>query len=200
MTQTGTLLGPLERTGGLWVVGDSGRPDNDWVEFRPEGMHRHEPGGPGRSVAWSRLMPGVKLTLGGENPARGQYGVAGLLGGLPGPWRHGSGYLHLTLRDPYEDWVARFSRHPRHYPATGILLFGELMKRLLDESRAHLLGDPALLDRVVGRLATERLRGRHATQDAVTRALAPEDPAHADPASADPAPGRQSPGKQSPEK
>ncbi|MEU5091511.1 hypothetical protein [Streptomyces sp. NPDC021356] len=175
MTPTRASLGPLEPTAGGWAVGDTGRPAGHWLEFRPEGLHQHEPGGPGQTVDWSRIMPGVRLTLGGKNPARGQYGVAQLLAGLPGPWRrHGSGYLHLTLRHPYEDWVGRFSRHPRPYPGADLVLFQELTERVTDTGQAHLLGDPEWLGRVVARLAGLSLRGRHAAQDAVTRALEPE--------------------------
>ncbi|GGX86245.1 hypothetical protein [Streptomyces anandii] len=190
MTQaeTRTSLGPLELAGGRWVVGDSGRPKGRWVEFRPDGLFQHEPGekraegeaeGEGAAggllIPWSRIMTGMRLTLGAKYPARGSYGLGGLLDGLPGPWRgHGSGYLHMTLRHPYENWVARFHRHPRHYRGMEIVLLQALMTQVVQTDRARLLGDPEWLGRVVARLAPQRPWGLRAVERAVTAALAAE--------------------------
>ena len=86
-----TSLGPLELLDGCWVVGDTGK--GHWVEFRRDGLYQHEPDSE-QLIPWPRIMLGMDLTLGSKYPGRGSYGVGGLLGGLPGPWRgRGSGYL-----------------------------------------------------------------------------------------------------------
>ncbi|MFE1752845.1 hypothetical protein [Streptomyces anandii] len=185
MTQveTRTSLGPLELADGRWAVGDIGRPKGRWVEFRPDGLFQHEPekragreeetGGP--LIPWSRIMTGMNLTMGAKYPARGSHGFGGLLGGLPGPWRgRGGGYLHMTLRHPYENWVVRFDRHPRHYRGMELVLLQELLTQVVQTDRARLLGDPEWLGRVVARLAPQRPRGLRAVERAVTAALAAE--------------------------
>ncbi|MFF5548885.1 hypothetical protein [Streptomyces olivaceoviridis] len=173
MTDTSTSLGPLELLHGRWVVGDAGKPH--WVEFRRDGLYQQEPHAEGQLVPWSRIMLGMHLTMGSKYPAKGSNGFGGLLGGLPGPWRgRGSGYLHMTLRHPYENWIARFDRHPRHYPGAHLVFLDLLTRQVIDAGQAHLLGDPEWLGRVVARLAPQRPRGWRGMREAVTRAVEAE--------------------------
>lgn len=163
-------MGPLELRDGRWVVGDTDK--GHWVEFRRDGLYQHAPVAEGQLIPWPRIMLGMRLTMGAEYPARGSYGFGSLLGGLPGPWRgHGSGHLHMTLRHPYEDWTARFDRHPRYYPAAHLVFLQALTTQIIDAGQAHLLGDPEWLGRVVARLAPQRPRGRHGVSEAVKRAV-----------------------------
>ncbi|MEU3858316.1 hypothetical protein AB0F03_13250 [Streptomyces sp. NPDC028722] len=173
MGDTSTTLGPLELCDGRWVVGDTGKAH--WLEFRTDGLYQHEPDSEGELIPWARIMLGMNLTMGGEFPARGSNGFGGILGGLPGPWRgRGSGYLHMTLRHPYENRIARFDRHPRPYPGSHLVFLQTLTTRAIDAGQAHLLGDPEWLGRVVARLAPQRPRGWRGMREAVTRAMEAE--------------------------
>ncbi|WP_249399919.1 hypothetical protein [Streptomyces argyrophylli] len=173
MTDASASLGPLELFHGRWVVGDTGK--GHWVEFRRDGLYQHEPDSAGHLVPWSRIMLGMNLTMGSKYPARGSNGFGGLLGGLPGPWRgRGSGYLHMTLRHPYENWIARFDRHPRSYPGAHLVFLQLLTTQVIDAGQAQLLGDPDWLGRVVARLAPQRPRGWRGMREAVTRAVEAE--------------------------
>ncbi|WP_445524464.1 hypothetical protein [Streptomyces cyslabdanicus] len=171
-TDTRTSLGPLELTDGRWVMGDPrSRPGSHWVELRADGLYQHEPNSEEQLIPWSRIMPGILFTLGAKYPTRGNYSPMGMLGGLPGPWRgRGSGYLHMTLRHPYENWVARFSRHPRFYGGTELVLFEELLTQTSEAGEMHLFGDPAWLGSVVGRLALQRPWSPRAIREAVAEA------------------------------
>ncbi|MFL4949179.1 hypothetical protein ACJ6WE_17855 [Streptomyces sp. MMS24-I31] len=173
MMDTSTPLGPLELLDGRWVMGDTGK--GHWVEFRRDGLYQHEPDSEGQLIPWPRIMLGMNLTMGSKYPARGSNGFGGLLGGLPGPWRgRGSGYLHMTLRDPYENWIARFDRHPRSYPGAHLVFLQTLTMQVIDAGQAHLLGDPEWLGRVVARLAPQRPRGWRGMREAVTGAVEAE--------------------------
>ncbi|MFB0616222.1 hypothetical protein [Streptomyces sp. AGS-58] len=168
-----TTLGPLELCDGRWVVGDPGK--RHWLEFRTDGLYQHEPGSEGQLIPWPRIMLGMNLTMGSEFPARGSNGFGGILGGLPGPWRgHGSGYLHMTLRHPYENRIVRFDRHPRPYPGSHLVFLQTLTTRVIDTGQTHLLGDPEWLGRVVARLAPQRPRGWRGMREAVARAMEAE--------------------------
>ncbi|MCQ8771600.1 hypothetical protein [Streptomyces telluris] len=83
MSDTDTVLGPLELIDGRWVVGDSRRPGGSWVEFRAEGLHQHAPASEGELIPWSRIMLGMGVTLGRGHPSRGNFTMLGLLGGRP---------------------------------------------------------------------------------------------------------------------
>lgn len=181
MKGTGVSLGPLERDGGRWRVGNDRGRYGYWVEFREDGLYQYAPrrGGSGNRaggeapdvVPWSRIMSFGQFTLGAKYP-RGNFGLRGWLGGLRGPWLgSGPGYLHMTLRHPYEDWLARFDRHPRPYSGCQLFLFQELLRQTVRLGQAHRLGDPEWLDRVVTRLAPLRPRGYRGFEKAVTAAL-----------------------------
>ncbi|MEU9519348.1 hypothetical protein [Streptomyces sp. NPDC048224] len=168
MMEDGTSLGPLQLAGGRWGVGDGSRPGTHWVEFRPDGLRQHEPDSEGRSVPWSRIMTGVWLTWGKHarnTGSRGMYTLKGTVAGRSGGW------MHLTLRHPYEDRQLRFDRHERPYRAVDALRLETLMRRLVEEGKPHLLGDPEWVGRAVAHLAggknswiTDRSLRRAATE------------------------------------
>ncbi|MFI9428059.1 hypothetical protein ACIG54_31415 [Streptomyces achromogenes] len=167
MTDT---LGPLERIDGRWVLGDARRPDGTWVEFRAEGLHQHERDTEGLLVPWSRIMLGMRVTLGSKYPYKG-HGTA-VSHTLPGPWKgQGRGYLHMTLRHPYKDFTLRFGMHPGLYSLTEVALLEELLTYAVREKRLHHLADPDRLARMVEHLAPLRPRTFKAYSRAVTEAF-----------------------------
>ncbi|MGW3974120.1 hypothetical protein ACWEFD_33120 [Streptomyces ardesiacus] len=176
MVGDGTSLGPLELFGGRWGVGDASRPDTHWVEFRPDGLHQHEPDSEGRSIPWPRIMTGVRLTWGKHSwstNSRGMYTLKGTVAGRAGGW------MHLTLRHPYEDQALRFDQHERPYRAVDALRLESLMRQLVDEGRPQLLGDPEWVGRAVVPLTGGKnswITSR-ALRRAVTGAVASADPA-----------------------
>ncbi|MEU6090443.1 hypothetical protein ABZ865_27275 [Streptomyces sp. NPDC047085] len=167
MTDTIASLGPLERIDGRWVLGDARRPDGFRVEFREDGLYQHERSGEGLLIPWSRIMLGVRLTLGAKYPHKG-HGF-GLRDCLPGPWKgHGSGYLHMTLRHPYEDFILRFTTHPHRYRATDVLLLEALLTHAVQEGEVHRLAAQDRLSRMVAQLVPLKAR----TPGALSRAVA----------------------------
>ncbi|MFC9113372.1 hypothetical protein ACIHBQ_24420 [Streptomyces sp. NPDC052492] len=167
MEAHGTHLGPLELVGGRWAVGDATRPDTHWVEIRPDGLHQHEPDSEGRLVPWSRIMTGVWLTWGkhsGSTNSRGMYTFKGLVAERDGGW------LHMTLRHPYENHQLRFDQHTRPYRAVDVLRLESLLRQLVDEGKLHLLGDPEWVGRAVACLTGGR--NSWLTQRALRRAAA----------------------------
>ncbi|WP_343235266.1 hypothetical protein [Streptomyces sp. SID10853] len=176
MSDINASLGPLERVNDRWIVGDYLRPGSVWLEFGADGLYQHA-GREGRAgkteeqvIPWSRVML-IGFTLGGKHPPKGSYGVRALLGGLPGPWRgHGRGYLHLTLRHPYENGLVTFDRHPRWYDLTDLSWFQELLRQTAGEGEAHRFADAEWLGRAVGALAGQRIRSARGMRDAVAAA------------------------------
>jgi hypothetical protein len=167
MTDT---LGPLERIDGRWVLGDARRPDGTWVEFREEGLHQHERDTEGLLIPWSRIMLGMRVTLGSKYPRR-DHGT-GLRNVVPGPWKgHALGYLHMTLRHPYEDHVLRFGMHPGLYDLTEVVLLEQLLTHAVQERQLPRLADPERLGRMVTYLAPLRPRTFKAYTRAVTEAF-----------------------------
>ncbi|WP_234440528.1 hypothetical protein [Streptomyces rimosus] len=158
--RTSAALGPLERVDGHWVVGDCFRPGGLWLEFRPDGIYQHaRTPADELLIPWSRIMLGIGFSLGGKYPRHGSVSPMGLIGGLPGPWQGvGRGYLHMTLRHPYEDWLASFDRHPRRYTLTDLALFEALLTHTGAAKEFPRFGDGEWLDRAVGLLTRERPR------------------------------------------
>ncbi|MEV4924771.1 hypothetical protein [Streptomyces roseoverticillatus] len=170
MNDTGVSLGPLERIDGRWVVGESRKPGGTWLEFRAEGLYQHARDSEGQLIPWSRIMILGRCTIGAKYP-RDSYGVKALLDALPGPWRgHGRGYLHMTLRHPYEDWQAPFNLHPRWYSPTELELFQELLAQTNAAGETHRLGDADWLSRTVEGLAGQRPWTAWKIRDAVKEA------------------------------
>ncbi|MFD8376233.1 hypothetical protein ACFV2Z_36710 [Streptomyces sp. NPDC059688] len=162
-----THLGPLELTDGHWGVGDATRPGTHWVEFRPDGLHQHEPDSEGRSVPWSRIMTGIGITWGKHSwntSSRGIYTLRGAVASRDGGW------MHMTLRHPYENDLLRFDQHVRPYRALDALRLEYLLRQLIDEGKPHLLGDPEWVGRAVAHLAGGK--ERWATYRALRRVAA----------------------------
>ncbi|MEU2793199.1 hypothetical protein [Streptomyces sp. NPDC007100] len=154
----GTSLGPLEWSGDRWTVGDYSRPYGDWLVFRADGLYQRT-----RTeellIPWSRIMLGPRFTLGEKHPKSGNYGPMAMLGGLPGPWKGiGRGYLHMTLRHPYEDRVVAFNRHPRWYDMTELALFGALLAHTGHAKKVHKFGDADWVGHAIGQLLRQRPR------------------------------------------
>jgi hypothetical protein len=150
MVGDGTFLGPLELADGHWGVGDATRPDAHWVEFSPDGLYQHEPDSEGRLIPWSRIMTGIWITWGKHSwntNSRGMYTLRGMVAGRDGGW------MHMTLRHPYEDHQLRFDRHARPYRAVDALRLEYLLRQLIDEGKPHLLGDPEWVGQAVAYLA-----------------------------------------------
>ena len=149
-------LGPLELVDGRWVLGDGGRPGRACVEFRPDGLHAIARDSGVEVIPWGRIMLGFGITLGGRYPNRSEtYSQMGVLGGMPGPFRgRGGGYLHMTLRHPYEDHLLFFDRHPRWYRTKDILTLRAVMSQLVADGEVHRLGDADWTARAVAHLST----------------------------------------------
>ncbi|MFH8405900.1 hypothetical protein ACH4FX_14145 [Streptomyces sp. NPDC018019] len=117
-------------------------------------------------------MLGLGFTLGGKYPHRSNVSILGMLGGLPGPWKGiGRGYLHMTLRHPYEDWQAVFDRHPRRYTLTELTLFQALLGHVGAAKEFHRFGDAEWLGRAVDRLTRQRPRTTRALRQVMTELL-----------------------------
>ncbi|MFJ9150807.1 hypothetical protein ACIRP7_22660 [Streptomyces sp. NPDC102270] len=167
MMKDGASLGPLELHDGHWGVGDATRAGTQWVEFRPDGLYQREPDSEGRLIPWSRIMTGTWITWGKHswNPnSRGRYTVKGTVAG------RGGGWLHMTLRHPYEDCQLRFDQHARPYRAVDTLRLEYLLRHLLDEGELHLLGDPEWVGHAVAHLSGGK--NRWVTSRALQRAAA----------------------------
>ncbi|MFJ9522468.1 hypothetical protein ACIRPK_29990 [Kitasatospora sp. NPDC101801] len=171
MSTAHTSLGPLTRVDDRWLVGDHQRAGGMWLEFRAEGLCVHQTDSTELVTPWARIMDLNRFTLGAKYP-RGSYGALAVLGGWPGPWNgRGRGHLHLTLRHPYEDWLASFDRHPRPYSFVEVTLFDALLRRTAEDGGIHRLGDREWLGRAVQLLAEQRPMSAGRIRDAVTEAL-----------------------------
>ncbi|MFE3651987.1 hypothetical protein [Streptomyces sp. NPDC059122] len=151
MSEIDAFLGPLGQVDGHWVVGNYPQPGRAWLVFREDGLYRRSRKGEEQVIPWSRFMMFNRLTVGAKYPSKSQYGVLAWFGGA-------RGYLHVTLRHPYEDWVVSFDGHPRRYTFTDMVLFEALLASTINEREAHKLGDGDWLGRAVEHLTRERPR------------------------------------------
>ncbi|MEV5600074.1 hypothetical protein AB0L33_01360 [Streptomyces sp. NPDC052299] len=95
-------------------------------------------------------MTGIRLTWGKrprDTTSRGAYTLKGMVADRDGGW------LHMTLRDPYEDHQLHFDQHTRPYRAVDALRLEALLRRLTDEGRLRLIGDPEWVGQAVAALA-----------------------------------------------
>ncbi|MCX5265793.1 hypothetical protein OOT09_17905 [Streptomyces sp. NBC_00199] len=150
MVDDGTSLGPLERANGHWVVGNATRANGRWVEFRPDGLFQREPDSAGRLIPWSRIMSGIRITWGKHSWNINDKGIYTLKGTVAG--RNG-GWMHMTLRHPFEDDRMRFDRHARPYRAVDALRLEYLLGQLVADGTPYLLSDPDWVGRAVAYLA-----------------------------------------------
>ncbi|GHF96907.1 hypothetical protein [Streptomyces thermodiastaticus] len=150
MTEQSVSLGPLAPAGGRWGIGDAERPGRHWVEFRPDGLCRHQPDAEEQLIPWSRVMTGIWITWGRfpwNTGSRGKYTLRGKVAG------RAAGWLHMTLRHPYEDAALRFDRHEAKYRAVDAVRLEELLRQLVETDRLRLLGDPDWVGRAVAHLS-----------------------------------------------
>ncbi|WP_405937682.1 hypothetical protein [Streptomyces sp. NBC_00726] len=121
----------------------------------------------GQLVPWARVMTGIRITWGKHarnTTGRGKYTLKGMVADRDGGW------LHMTLRDPYEDHHLRFDQHTRPYRAVDALRLEALLRRLTDEGRLGLLGDPEWVGRAVACLVGGK--NRWVTEGALEQAVA----------------------------
>ncbi|WP_345940972.1 hypothetical protein [Streptomyces sp. E2N166] len=117
-------------------------------------------------------MTGIWLTWSKQSwntSDRGMYTLKGMVAGREGGW------MHLTLRHPYENHQLRFDQHARPYRAVDTLRLESLLRQLIDERKLHLLGDPEWVGRAVACLTggknswlTQRALRRVATEAIAT--------------------------------
>ncbi|MGV9276345.1 hypothetical protein [Streptomyces griseosporeus] len=119
-------------------------------------------------------MTGIWLTWGKHSwntNHRGVYTLKGTVAGRDGGW------MHMTLRHPYEDHHLRFDQHARPYRAVDVLRLESLLRQLIDEAKPHLLGDPEWVGRAVAGLTggTNSRLTQRALRQAATEAMAAAD-------------------------
>ncbi|MFB0632627.1 hypothetical protein [Streptomyces sp. AB3(2024)] len=160
---------------GRWLLGDPGRPGGGaWVEFREDGMRAHARDSSTELIPWSRIMLGMGVVIGARYPGRSEtVTLLGMAAGLPGPLRgRRGGYLHMTVRHPYEDRQIFFDRHPQWYPLAEVTFLEALLTHLVAEGETRRLADTAWLDRVVTRLPPLKLMtSRAALRELLSRAV-----------------------------
>ncbi|MFD4724607.1 hypothetical protein ACFWNW_05940 [Streptomyces seoulensis] len=109
MDTTRTALGPLELVDERWVLGDAERDAR--VEFHPEGLYSRARDGAEDVLPWSRIMLGMRLTLGGRYP--GRTGQLALLEKLLGQTVRAGEVARLADGDWLGRVVARLAEHGR---------------------------------------------------------------------------------------
>ncbi|MGW0764119.1 hypothetical protein [Streptomyces sp. NPDC002676] len=175
MTDTIRSLGPLVRLEDRWALGDTRRPGGGaWVEFREDGLCAHARDSGEEFIPWTRIMLGFRLVVGAKYPSKGENVTQfGMLAGLPGPFRgRGGGYLHMTLRHPYEDHMVFFDRHPHWYPLPDVYFLDALLKEMVTRGEIHRLADTAWLDGAVTRVPPlKKMMTKRRTQEALTQVL-----------------------------
>ncbi|MFF2809127.1 hypothetical protein ACFVT2_18460 [Streptomyces sp. NPDC058000] len=155
-------LGPLERVNGRWSAGDRTKPGGTWLEFSADGLLQHVSDSEEQLIPWGRIML-AGFTFGAKHPPRGSHGVRTLFGG-------GRGYVHMTLRHPYEDWVVSFDCHRRRYRATELVWWETLFSQTVAAGEAHRFGDADWLSRAIEELVRQRPRTARKIRQAVTQA------------------------------
>ncbi|MFE5736241.1 hypothetical protein [Streptomyces celluloflavus] len=161
MSNASVSLGPLGRADGRWTVGDHRKPGGTWLECGADGLYQHAWDSEGQLIPWARIML-AGFTLGAKYP-KGIYGVRALFGG-------GRGYLHLTLRHPYEDRIVPFDCHPHRYRVTEVVWCEALLTQTIAAGEAHRFGDADWLGRAVEGLVRQRPRTARQIRQAVAEA------------------------------
>ncbi|MFE2012913.1 hypothetical protein [Streptomyces sp. NPDC059491] len=147
-------LGPLERFGDQWVVGDPKQKEGTCLVLTTQGIEHHLPGLPqARTVIeWDRFRHlELRATMRPWMATRAGGVVVGLGGGYLDSGRSGcsvTGLLH-----PYESWSVNYTHHARTYTSMHMALACELFAKTSEAKALHRLGDPEWLDAVVARLA-----------------------------------------------
>ncbi|WP_067824954.1 hypothetical protein [Actinomadura kijaniata] len=154
-------LGPLERVGDRWVIGDAKQAGGSYLVLAAEGMEHREFGAPQPRavVPWSRFVNlRVKAAAWAWQTTRAA-GVLDMLGGSSPPVGGPDACsVWAWLRHPYEDWSADYTHHGRRYTGSHIWLVEKLFEKTVEAKAAHRLGDPEWLGEAVARLAALRVR------------------------------------------
>lgn len=102
------------------AVGESGTPHDltptGWSSVRTGSTSTSQTRG--QLIPWSRIMNGIWITWGKHSwntNSRGVYTLRGMVATRNGGW------MHTTLRHPYEDHQLRFDQHTRPYRAVDAL-------------------------------------------------------------------------------
>ncbi|MFI0740599.1 hypothetical protein ACH4PU_21280 [Streptomyces sp. NPDC021100] len=161
-------LGPIERVGGRWVVGDTEWAKRPHLEFGAEGVLRHEPGKDGPElVPWGRFM---SLHLAATYTRLESSTTLAVLSGGKFLGRRTCS-LHGTLRHPYEPWTACYGHHERRYRTSELVLAQFLVSLAFEAGPARRLGDPRWMAEAVGRLAPLRVRKLREARAAVAEVV-----------------------------
>ncbi|MEV1005957.1 hypothetical protein [Streptomyces sp. NPDC049881] len=154
-----TRLGPLELSGGRWVVGDLKRAGGSCFVLADAGLEHRRPG-PQETrtlIPWPRFrvlhLRATRRTWLAARPL-GMLNGASAAGPVGGPSACSMAGL---LRDPYEYWTVGYSHHRREYDHKDIYLAGHLFPIAVKAGAADRLGDPEWVGDVVARLT--ELRG-----------------------------------------
>jgi hypothetical protein len=144
------FLGPLELTGGSWVIGDPTRKSGLHVVLTPEGLEHRRRGetAPRLTTPWSRFL-GLNVQA-----AFWKWQTTPGLPSRPGADMGRDGCsLHGTVRHPYELWRVRYTHHQRRYTGGHVNVLKNLFHQLSAAKQLHRLGDPEWLGAAVAQLA-----------------------------------------------
>lgn len=157
-------LGPLERRGASWVIGD---PAGDHLNLERDGITHCIQGGSAPLIPWSLFtnlrVYAVATKLGNS---KGVATFSRITMNLSGASASGGGPARVmaTLTDRGY-WEAEFRHHARWYPPREIRILSAFLDQLVERGEAARLGDPEWLSTVVrelGRLPRSMPRTRNA--------------------------------------
>ncbi|CAL9332733.1 hypothetical protein [Streptomyces sp. enrichment culture] len=148
-------LGPLELIGDRWVIGDPAREDGLSIVLTPEGLEHHRRGQaePLAATEWSRFLE-LKVRAAYRRWHVTRFG--GFVGGFaPGADMGRDGCsLRGIVRDPYELWSVRYTRHERAYTGGHVIVLKALFDQLTEAKALDRLGDPEWLGAAVAKLSS----------------------------------------------
>ncbi|MFF2778931.1 hypothetical protein ACFVU3_29055 [Streptomyces sp. NPDC058052] len=147
-------LGPLERVGDRWVIGDPERREGSCLVLTTEGIEHHVQGvaQPPGVIKWNRLIHlELRATMRPWMATR----AGGVFTELGGGYMDGgrSGCSVSGIIRPYEPWSVNYTHHERTYTSMHMALVCDLFVKTSETKALHRLGDLEWLDAVVARLA-----------------------------------------------
>ncbi|RPE27120.1 hypothetical protein EDD90_10805 [Streptomyces sp. Ag109_O5-1] len=156
-------LGPLEFVSGEWIVGDSTAPKSKYFKLDRNGLSYWVQGVRAETIPWSRFMNlGLSIQASRLSNSGTLARITDLALSLTGSSRHGGGeaYFTATLRSPYEDWNAHYTRAATKYGRREIRLAQAFFAQVVKCGRADKLGDPqwvaAAVEKIAGITAESR--------------------------------------------
>ncbi|MER6475229.1 hypothetical protein [Streptomyces filamentosus] len=147
-------LGPLERVGDRWVVGDPNRAEGSCLVLAAGGMEHRVRGAaePRAFVEWNRIGHlELRATMRPWMATRTGGTVLQLGGGYMDGGRDGCSVSGL-LR-PHEPWSVNYTHHERTYTTMHMALACDLFAKASEAKALYRLGDPEWLGAVIARLA-----------------------------------------------